>query len=69
MQGLVDVVKTLDKVLCVLEECTLVVVIGDEEGWDTASCLGTEEESFLLKRKNQVKEVCKKAKGIWRCKG
>jgi hypothetical protein len=65
----VDVIKTLDKVLCVLEECALMVVIGDEEGWDTALCLVAEEELFLLKRKNQVKEVHKKAEGIWRHKG
>ncbi len=68
-KDLADVVKMLDKVLCVLEERALVVVIGDEEGWDTASCLVAEEELFLLKRKNEVKEAHKKAEGIWRHKG
>lgn len=64
-----DVIKTLDKVLHVLEERALMVVIGNEEGWDTALCLVAKEELFLLKRKNQVKEACKKAEGIQHHKG
>jgi hypothetical protein len=52
-----DVVRALDTILAALEECALVVVVGDEEGWDTASCLVEDEASFLTEHKGQVKEA------------
>jgi hypothetical protein len=64
-----NMVRALDTVLAALEECALVMVISNKEGWDTASCLVEDKASFLTERKGQVKEAQKKAQGIHQQKG